>query len=141
MAFDVPWLATLAPDGTRGEFVPVIHAFMVAGDGRLIQETFVIDSGADVSMASRRLVEELGYDWNSGTAMTLHGISPQPECAIEGRVFEIEIVFPDAECSLPIPICFADIDTTNLLGRRVFFDAFEITFRKANLLTSFDLLL
>ncbi len=139
--FTVPWLPTLAPDGQVEDFVPALSVILVGENERLVEETFIIDSGADLSMASRHRCTELGLDWNAGRPMTLHGISPRPECAVEARVHEVEILIPDAECSIIVPICFADGDTTPLLGRLGFFDAFRIEFNKSQQATILELLL
>lgn len=141
MPIEIPWIATFQPDGREGDFVPAILAWLDGVDDRVSEEVFVIDSGADISMAPRRVLDELGFQWDLGQPMTLHGISPRPECAVDGKVFEVEAAFPDMECSFPIPICFAEGDVTCLLGRQVFFDVFEIIFRKANRVTSLELLL
>jgi hypothetical protein len=39
-----------------------------------------------------------------------------------------------------IPICFADSDASQLLGREGFFDYFRIEFDKPQLLTRFELI-
>lgn len=139
--FVVPWLPTLSADGQVVDLVPALTVILVGEDERLVEESFIIDSGADISMASRRRCEELGLDWNAGNPMTLHGISSRPECAVEARVHEIEVLIPDAECSIVIPICFADGDTTPLLGRLGFFDAFRIEFNKSRQSTTLELLI
>lgn len=140
MTVEIPWTSALTNDG-QYDHVPTIRCWLFGSNDQAFEEQFLIDSGADVSLAPRRLLDELQLDWNQGQPMTLHGISPREECAVQGRLFEIEVAFPDAECSLPIPMCFGDGDVTCLLGRKVFFDAFNITFRKAKLTTSLELLL
>lgn len=139
--FVVPWLPTLNPVGQEEDVVPALAVILVGEGERLVEETFIIDSGADISMASRRRCEELGLDWSAGRPMTLHGIAARPECAIEARVHEVEVIIPDAECSIVIPVCFADGDTTPLLGRLGFFDAFRIDLNKSQRTTTLELLL
>jgi len=140
MKFTVPWLASLNPAGEVADFVPALTVMLIGEGDCLIEEAFIIDSGADISMSSRQRCDELGLNWESGRLIVLHGISAREECAISARIHEIEVVVPDAECSLIIPICFADCETTSLLGRSVFFDAFRIEFDKSTQTTSLELL-
>jgi len=115
MRFSAPWLPTTDESGQIIDFVPVLTALMVGADELMIEEQFIVDSGADISMAPRRRCNELGLDWESGKPMKLHGISPREECAVNGRVHDVEIVFPDADFSLIIPICFVSFGTTSFL--------------------------
>jgi hypothetical protein len=63
-----------------------------------------------------------------------------PECDVPARVFEVEILVPEIGIALDIPICFADADTSQLLGRDGFFDCFRVTFDKQRLTTHFELI-
>jgi hypothetical protein len=99
-----------------------------------------VDSGADISMASRRLCDSLGLDWEAGQPVNLNGISPKPECAVAARVFEVELLVPDVGVAVIVPICFADADVSQILGREGFFDCFRVTFDKQRLTTRFELI-
>ena len=91
-------------------------------------------------MAPRQLCDELGLDWEAGSPISLKGISPKPECAIPARILEVELLVPDIGVAFTIPICFADGDTSQLLGREGFFDLFRITLDKNRLTSQFDLI-
>ncbi|HEX5269743.1 MAG TPA: hypothetical protein VFW33_04610, partial [Gemmataceae bacterium] len=98
-----------------------------------------VDSGADVSMATRKLCELLGIRWQAGTEVELRGIVPREECRLAARLHTLEIYVRDTNRWLTIPMCFADSDDAPLLlGREGFFDAFTISFDKKNFLTRFD---
>jgi len=140
VSFVKPWTSLLAPDELVHPRVPALEVLFASVDGRLLLETFLVDSGADISMASRQLCQELGLDWESGEPINLNGISPKPECVVRARVFGVELLVPDIGVAFTIPICFADADTSQLLGREGFFDLFRITFDKQRLTTEFELI-
>ena len=100
---------------------------------------FLVDSGADISLAPRALCERLGLVWDAGQPMLLNGISERPECAVPARIFEVELLIPDLALALDIPICFAEGNASLILGREGFFDCFRIEFDKANFVTRFTL--
>jgi hypothetical protein len=109
-------------------------------DGRMLPARFLVDSGADISMAPRKLCDKLGLDWEAGEPVSLKGISPKRECAVPARVFEVELLVLDISIALVVPICFADGDASQLLGREGFFDCFRILFDKQRLATEFELI-
>jgi hypothetical protein len=59
---------------------------------------------------------------------------------VRARVLQVELLVPDIGVAFTIPICFADGDTSQLLGREGFFDAFRITFDKQRFTTEFELI-
>ena len=140
MSFVKPWTSLLAPDEPVAPFVPTMDVAFADGDGRLLLRTCIVDSGADMSMAPRQLCRELRLDWEAGEAITLKGISPKPECVVRARVLEVELLVPDIGVAFMVPICFADGDTSLLLGREGFFDAFRVTLDKQRLTTEFELI-
>lgn len=137
----IPWAASLNPDGGVADLIPAIHVVLFGANDLAIEEPFVIDSGADISMAPKSVADRLGLDWASGRLIELHGVSPKPECSIQARILDIEVLIPEAECSIEIPMCFADSETSCLLGRLGFFDAFRIEFDKSQHRTTLELLL
>ena len=138
-AFVEPWTRLLPTTESVNPLVPTIEVVLIGAEGRLQCETFLVDSGADISLAPRGLCDALGLDWNAGQPTRLNGISPRPECAVEARVFEIEFLIPAASISVAVPVCFADGDTSQILGREGFFDCFRIEFDKPNFVTRFEL--
>ena len=141
MRFRRTWVPNFDADGTILEFIPAINVMLTARDDRPIRELFLIDSGAEISMAPRELCETHGIPWEDGTPMILQGISPQEECHVMGRVHEVEIFIQEIDRSLVVPICFAAGETVSLLGRRIFFDAFRIEFDQPYRTTTFEYLL
>src|SRR5262249_20421363 len=119
--------------------VPVLDICLQTVEGQEMCRVFVVDSGADASMATRYLCDALGLTWEAGTFVELRGIAPREECKIFARLHVVEIYVRDADRRLTIPMCFADSDDAPLLlGREGFFDAFRISFDKKNLQTWFD---
>ena len=136
MTFTKPWMAFPHDPDTK---VPVLDVFFHTAEGQEMRRLFVVDSGADVSMATRQLCELLGLRWDAGAEVELRGIVPREECRVLARLHPVEIYVRDADRRLAIPMCFADSDDAPLLlGREGFFDAFGIYFDKKNLLTRFD---
>ena len=136
MTFTKPWIAFPQDPDTK---VPMLDIFLRMAEGQETRELFVVDSGANVSMATRYLCEALGLDWDAGTEVELRGIVPREECRVVARMHRVEVYVRDADRRLTIPICFADSDDAPLLlGREGFFDAFGIYFDKKNYQTRFD---
>jgi len=100
---------------------------------------FLVDSGADVSMAPYGLFRLLGKRWGDGEPHILRGISRRKVCAIEGRVHGVEILVAEVGLRFTIPMCFARADVPFLLGREGFFDYFVVTFDKPARKTHFEL--
>ncbi len=138
LSFVKPWTRLPGSDGSLS-LVPSVDVVFATAADRLRLETFLVDSGADISMAPRRLCEELGLDWQAGEAINLKGISTKSECDVFARILEVELLVPEAGVALSIPICFADGDASQLLGREGFFDAFLVLFDKRRLTTRFEL--
>ncbi len=101
--------------------------------------TFIVDSGADISLAPRGLAERIGLDWAKGSKTTLRGISPKRVCSVEGRIHNVNAILPDLALQLELPLCFAEGDAPYLIGREGLFDRFKITLDKTNQRTSFTL--
>jgi hypothetical protein len=139
MTFSKPWAFLPADEGGETP-VPLLGVGLRTTDGRWIREHFVVDSGADVSMAPRGLCELLGLAWEAGTPVQLRGISPRDECKVTATVHPVEVLIQEANCRITIPFCFADGDAPSLLGREGFFDAFRVIFDKKQQLTTFELL-
>ncbi len=136
MTFIKPWIAFPQDLDTK---VPVLDVYFRTADGQEMGRLFVVDSGADVSMATRALCDLLGLRWEAGTEVELRGIVPREECRLAARLHPVELYVRDADRRLTIPMCFADSDEAPLLlGREGFFDAFTLSFDKKNLLTRFD---
>lgn len=134
------WRTVLPPTEPVNPKVLAIDVLLSGPSRSVLRRTFVVDSGADVSLAPRRLCELLGFDWNRGAAMTLKGISTRPECDGETRLFELEWLVPELTIGVTVPICFANGDASLLLGREGFFDRFRIEFDKSRRQTKVELL-
>jgi len=99
--------------------------------------SFIVDSGADISLAPRQLAERIGLNWAKGSQTTLTGISSRPECSVDGRIHEASAILPYVALKLTLPICFANGDAPYLVGREGFFDRFNITLDKKKRRTIF----
>ena len=135
----VPWAELLPSSEPANPLVPSIELLLIGREGRTWKANFLVDSGADISLAPRALCERLGLVWDAGQPMLLNGISERPECAVPARIFEVELLIPDLAIALDIPICFAEGNASLILGREGFFDCFRIEFDKANFVTRFTL--
>jgi len=99
--------------------------------------SFIVDSGADISLAPRQLAQRLGVEWANGTRVRLSGISPRPECSVDGRVHTVHAIVPELSRELKLSICFAEGDAPYLVGREGFFDRFKVTLDKPRQRTVF----
>jgi hypothetical protein len=137
MQFTKPWIAFPADDELETR-VPALAVYLPTADGGSTPEIFVVDSGADISMASRELCHVMGLTWEAGTPVQLRGISPRDDCAVPATIHQVKIYVAEAARELTIPFCFAEGNAPALLAREGFFDAFRITFDKTNYVTTFE---
>ncbi len=100
--------------------------------------SFIVDSGADISLAPKELAERIGVDWAKGKRARLSGISPKPECSVDGRIHTVSATVPDLAHELRMQLCLAE-DAPYLIGREGFFGRFKVTFDKTNKKTTFTL--
>ena len=100
---------------------------------------FIVDSGADISLAPRDLAERIGVDWTKGKRARLSGISPKPDCSVDGRIHTVRPIVPALALELKASVCFAEGDAPYLIGREAFFDRFRVAFDKPNKRTTFTL--
>lgn len=131
------WREFTQPDGSI-IYRPLLP-ILVRGQGGFLPRYFLVDSGADLSMAPQELCRQLGVRWQSGVPITLRGISPRKTCMVQGRIHEVEILVPDAGVTLRLAMVFARGNAPFILGREGFFDVFDVVFEKRNRRTVFQL--
>ena len=134
--FTKDWRAFALPDGTI-IWRPVMDVLVRGADG-LLPANFLVDSGADLSMAPYDLFRKLGKRWEDGQSLTLRGISRRKVCAIEGRVHPVGFFIPEVERWFTIPVCFARGRVPFLLGQEGFFDHFIVAFDRVARKTTFE---
>src|SRR6266704_689778 len=99
-SFTRKWVRQKTQAGTV--YRPVIDLLFSEKTGYNVY-SFIVDSGADVSLAPRQLAERIGLDWIKSSRVTLTGISPKPECSLEGRIHKVTVLIPDIEFELSLP--------------------------------------
>jgi len=134
-SFAKKWMRQKTQTGTV--YRPVVDLLFNEETGRNLY-SFIVDSGADISLAPRQLAERIGLDWDKGSKITLSGISPKPECTLEGRIHNVSALVPDLAFELALPVCFANGNAPLLIGREGFFDEFDITLDKTRRRTVFS---
>ena len=117
---------------------PVLPVFVRTQCG-FLERDFLVDSGADLSMAPYELFRQLGRRWQDGEPITLRGISQRKVCIVQGRIHEVDILIPDADVMLRLLMVFARGNVPFVLGREGFFDYFDVAFEKAERRTVFQL--
>jgi len=123
MKFIKNWTPITVPSGET-IYRPTLAVF-VEGVIGFSAHDFMIDSGADLSMAPYSLFRELGRaEWEKGARLLVRGISPKEECMVEGRVHDVNFFIAELGLQIDIPVCFAKGDVPLLLGREGFFDHF-----------------
>ena len=136
MRFTKDWRAFALPDGTIIRR-PVLDVLVRGTDG-LLTANFLVDSGADLSMAPYDLFRKLGRRWEDGQPITLRGISRRKVCAIEGRVHPVDFFVSEVGRWFTIPVCFARGRVPFLLGQEGFFDHFIVAFDRSARKTTFE---
>jgi hypothetical protein len=110
----------------------------VRAAGGLTPCDFLVDSGADVSLAPRDLGEDLGLCWEEGARRVLKGISKRRECQVETRLHTVNLVIFELGIQIATPVCFAVGRAPFVLGREGFFEHFRITLDRRALVTTFE---
>ncbi len=135
MRFESTWEAVRTRSG-------VIYRPTLAGYIERVESNherrFLVNSGADLSMAPRSALDEERAAWEDGERQVVRGISRKEECAVEGRVHWTRLVIPQASFWIELPICFVEGDAPFVIGREVFFDLFRLTFDKEKRKTVFE---
>ena len=139
MDFDKPWRPSVDEDGTVLH-TPILDLRLVSATGEHSVEVFVVDSGADISLGPRRLCQFLGIRWADGVPVTLTGISRRKTCRMKGRIHPVQMIVPEVQKCITIPMCLAWTEAPLLLDRTGFFDHFEVSFNKLRRLTRFTLI-
>ena len=81
----VPWAELLPSSEPANPLVPSIELLLIGREGRTWKANFLVDSGADISLAPRALCERLGLVGDAGQPMLLNGISERPDGAVPAR--------------------------------------------------------
>lgn len=103
---------------------------LVQGRDGFVPRYFLLDSGADLSMAPYEGCRQIGLRWQEGIPTTLRGISQRKTCWVQGRIHWVDILVSDANLILHIPMVFARGKAPFVLGREGFFDVFDVSFAK-----------
>ncbi len=131
------WRQFVHPGG-ESIFRPILPV-LVRGDQSFLERDFLVDSGADLSMAPQELCNQIGFRWQDGEPVPLRGISRRKDCWIQGRVHEVTILIAEMGILLQLPMVFARGNVPYVLGREGFFDVFSVTFDKSGPKTLFEL--
>ena len=117
---------------------PVLRVAL-RGRSEMIPGEFLVDTGADVSMAPHELFEELDLRWHAGARFPIQGISRRRSCTLIGRLHEVDLLIPAASILMRVPMVFVRGDAPYVLGRDTFFEAFRIAFDPTRRRTIFEL--
>ncbi|KAF5419017.1 MAG: hypothetical protein C5S49_00930 [Candidatus Methanogaster sp.] len=93
-------------------------------DGAIFEITMIVDSGADITVLSKRIGDIMGIDVEEGEEKIFRGIVGE----LIAYVHSIPLFIDGKE--LEVRVAFALADVPNLLGRLNIFRNFEINFRK-----------
>lgn len=124
MRFTKDWSEFVRPNGDI-IWRPILEV-VVHGAHELLTVDFLVDSGADVSMAPYDLFRTLGKRWVDGQPTLMRGISRRKICALQGRIHPVDILVPEVGRWFTIPVCFTRGNVPFLLGQQGFFDHFSL---------------
>lgn len=111
----------------RNAYYPIIPV-VIAGKGKKVNTSALIDSGATISIFNSSVGREIGIDIESGEKRVFQGVSARligyvhkAKLEIAGAYLECDVVFSN------------ELGTSfNLIGRRGVFDKFVITFNEGS---------
>lgn len=118
----------------KGVYRPYIPIRLIHGD-KHIDVLALLDSGADACFIPKGLGEYLGYDLQSEGEYS-YGVNSKFKVLRSSIKIAIKVGHRDYTIpNVPVQICMEDdkdkdLKTFILLGRRKFFDEFEIRFRE-----------
>jgi hypothetical protein len=88
--------------------------------------TMLVDSGADISIITRSFGELFGHDVEKGRRIKLKGVG---DFEIIAFVHTMDLLIGKHEMNIEVAISENDKIGTNVLGRKIVFDLFEIHFK------------
>jgi len=103
---------------------PIVKVGLRDANGELFELGVLVDSGADITIFSRRIGDIMGIDVEKGEEKIFRGIVGE----LFAYVHKIPIFINDRE--VETRVAFALSEVPNLLGRLDIFRNFEINFRK-----------
>ncbi len=103
---------------------PIVKVGLRDANGEPFELSVLVDSGADISIFSRRIGDIMGINVEQGEGKIFRGIVGE----LIAYVHKIPISINDRE--VKTRVAFALSEVPNLLGRLDIFKNFEINFRK-----------
>ncbi|MCE4600213.1 MAG: aspartyl protease family protein [Desulfurococcales archaeon] len=110
----------------HGRFYPIIPVIVEGREKAVVYA--LVDSGATISLFHKSIAEDIGIDLTDSKQVYLAGIGGYVKAYIKEQVR----IMVEGLRDLYIPIAFTEhiVSDLAILGRRGFFEAFEITFRE-----------
>ncbi len=103
---------------------PIAKVGLKDANGDMFELSMLVDSGADISILSKRIGDIMGVDVEEGEAKVFRGIVGE----MIAYVHKIPLFINGKE--VEIRVAFALSEIPNLLGRLDIFKNFEISFRR-----------
>jgi hypothetical protein len=103
---------------------PIVKVGLIDADGDLFELSMLVDSGADISIFSKRIGDIMGVDVEQGDEKIFRGIVGE----LIAYVHSIQMLIYGRK--VETRVAFAISEVPNLLGRLDVFDLFEICFTK-----------
>ena len=103
---------------------PLMKVGLKDADGVMFETSMIVDSGADITVLSKRMSDIMGIDVENGEEKIFRGIVGE----IIAYVHRIPLSIDGRE--VEVRVAFALAEVPNLLGRLDIFRNFEIRFRK-----------
>jgi predicted aspartyl protease len=103
---------------------PIAKVGLKDATGEHFELSMLVDSGADITILSKRIGDIMGLDVEQGEAKVFRGIAGE----IIAYVHKIPLTMNGRE--VDTRVAFALSEVPNLLGRLDIFKNFEISFRK-----------
>ena len=110
--------------GLGAVYRPLMKVGLKDVDGSIFEISIIVDSGADITVLSKRVGDIMGIDVEEGEEKIFRGIVGE----IIAYVHRIPLFIDGKE--LEVRVAFALAEVPNLLGRLDIFRNFEINFRK-----------
>ncbi len=112
-------------NNSTGDFFPIIDLFASHKD-RAVRVFALIDSGATISIFREDVADQLGLVVEKGNEIYLGGVGGR----IKGYIHELNIEISGKKFLCPVVFSHEYTVSFSLLGRKIFFENFKITFEE-----------
>ncbi len=114
----------------KHDWTPNYSIILIGSSGEEIEASMLIDSGADISVISKQIGEELGLTFSKNDiAYEANGVGGG---ILQYILKQIDIIIDNQQLTIPVAWILADNLHEMIIGREKVFDLFDVEFKQAD---------